>query len=90
MGKNPSPEQSKIQAMNAANVDAIAQRLEDQFLAQATLKDFNEVTKTPMEKAVFEAAIKEPIKLFKAPDNCHGAQLRSASSYKNKHVFNVR
>ena len=73
MGKDPSPEQSKIQATNAANVDAIAQRLEDQFLAQATLDDFDEVTKTPMKKAEFGGVTKEPIKLFKAPDNCHGA-----------------
>jgi len=66
MGKDPSPEQSKIQATNAANVDAIAQRLEDQFLAQATLNDFDEVTKTPMKKVEFGGVTKEPIKFFKA------------------------
>jgi hypothetical protein len=72
MGKDPSPDQSKLQARNADNVDAIAQRLEDQFLAQAEIDDYDEVTKSPMKKAEFGGLTKEPIKFIKAPDNCHG------------------
>ena len=72
MGKDPSPDQSKLQARNADNVDAIAQRLEDQFLAQAEIDDYDEVTKSPMKKAEFGGMTKEPIRFIKAPDNCHG------------------
>jgi hypothetical protein len=67
MGKDSSPEQSKIQAMNAANVDAITQRLEDQSLAQATLNDFDEVTKTFMKKSEFGVVTEEPHQALQGP-----------------------